>query len=295
MEDQINTKEEILNLRKEINALKNHNKELNQRINEQSLEIKNLKTEYNKDINKMKKEIENNQKKYESKIEELISEINTIKENMKNPNNIIDNAPPLSNSCLTPMCSNNEKFDKIQPTETDKETEKGEYITSVSFYISNSIDLCVAQLNYYGYEEVEGDVRRGAGDNYCVLGCKYEKNKPFITNILGSVSDKEEPVIIYENGIKYTAVKDPLNNADIHRGSGGNFLCLYYTNDPKAGKPIKHLKNVSTNEILCLPNIIKYCMRKTKYNKPFEPLDCNRGRGNLLRKTPQNYIFIERD
>ena len=34
---------------------------------------------------------------------------------------------------------------------------------------------------------------------YIILGCKYKKNKPFITNIIGSISDKEEPFIIYKN------------------------------------------------------------------------------------------------
>ena len=294
MEDQINLSEEILNLRKELNELKNENKGLHQKINNQSLEIQNLKAEYNKDINTIKKEMENNQKKYESKIEELISEINSLKENMKNANNAIDNAPPLSNCFLTPFSSNDDKsYEKIETTKGEMET--GEYITSISFFLSNSIDLCIAQLNYYGFKEVEGDLRKGAGDLFCVLGCKYEKNQQFITNIIGSVSDNEEPVIIYENGIKYIAVKDPLNNSDIHKGSGGNFLCLYITNDPKAGKPIKNLKLVSTKEILNSPNIVKYCMRPTKYNKPFEPLDCNRGRNTILKTTPQNYIFIERD
>ena len=288
MEDQINIREEILNLRKELNELKNENKGLNQKINEQSLEIQNLKTEYNK----INKEMESNQKIYKSKMEELISEINLLKENMKITNNVIDNAPPLSNFVLKPLSSKNDKnLENIQTTET----ETGEYITSVSFFLSNSIDLSIAQLKYYGFEEVEGDIRKGAGDLFCVLGCKYEKDQPFITNIIGSVNDKEEPVIIYEKGIKYYAVKDPLNNSDIHKGSGGNFLCLYYTNDPRAGKPIKSLKIVSTQEILNLPNIVKYCMRNTKYNKPFEPLDCNRGRSTKFKKTPQNYIFIERD
>jgi len=285
MEDQINIREEILNLRKELNELKNENKGLHQRINEQSLEIQNLKKEYNKDINNIKKE-------YKSKIEEMISEINSLKENIKIDKNVMDNAPPLSNF-VTPFSSSNDKdIDNIQTTEG--ETETGEYITSISFFLSNSIDLSVAQLNYYGFKEVEGDIRKGAGDLFCVLGCKYEKNQPFITNIIGSVSDDEEPAIIYENGIKYFAVKDPLNNSDIHKGSGGNFLCLYYTNDPKAGKPIKNIKIVSTKDILNFPNIAKYCIRKTKYNKPFEPLDCNRGRDTRTRKTPQNYIFIER-
>ena len=52
---------------------------------------------------------------------------------------------------------------------------------------------------------------------------------------------------------------------------------------------------MSTKEILKDPNIIKYCIRETKYNKPFEPLDCNRGRDSIIRQTPLNYIFIERD
>ena len=36
-------------------------------------------------------------------------------------------------------------------------------------------------------------------------------------------------------------------------------------------------------------------MRNTKFNKTFESLACNRGRDNIIRNTPQNYIFIERD
>ena len=37
-------------------------------------------------------------------------------------------------------------------------------------------------------------------------------------------------------------------------------------------------------------------MKNTKYNKAFEPLDCNRGRKTILKKkTFQNCIFIERD
>ena len=274
MEDQINIREEIINLRKELNELKRENKTLHQKINEQSLEIQNMKTEY------------------KCEIDEMNSEINSLKENMKNNNNFMDNAPPLSNYNLTPFSKHVKNLDNIKTT---KGEDKGEYITSISFFISNSIDLSVAQLNYYGFKEIEGDIRKGAGDLFCVLGCKYEIDHPYITNIIGSVSDNEEPVIIYEKGIKYTAVKDPLNNSDIHKGSGGNYLYLYYTNDPKAGKPIKNIKTVSTQEFLNLPNIVKYSTRHTKYNKPFEPLDCNRGRGNIFKKSIQNYIFIERE
>ena len=45
MEDEKNNREEISNQKKELNELKTENKNLNQKINEQSLEIKNLKTE----------------------------------------------------------------------------------------------------------------------------------------------------------------------------------------------------------------------------------------------------------
>ena len=100
-------------------------------------------------------------------------------------------------------------------------------------------------LEYYN---IEGDIRKGVADLYCILGCKYEKNKPFITNIIGSVSDKEEPFIIYENEIEYNAIKDPLNNCNIHKGSGGNFLYLYFTVDKRAGKPIKNIKTLTTKK-----------------------------------------------
>ena len=280
MDDEIDVKGEITNLRKEINDVKNENNELRKVINDQSLEIQKLKEDYNKDKNEMLKEIE--------KLKENINLINSNK----------DNAPPLCFPLSTPLSSKNSiNVNTEQITKTGGETvgEKGKYITSLCFYSSNSIDLCIAQLLYYGYEHIEGDIRKDAGGLFCILGCKYEKGQPYITNIVGSVSDREEPAVIFENGIKYIVVKDPLNNADIHKGSGGNYFCLYITKDPKAGKPIKGLKTLSTREFLKGDNIVKYCSRKTKYNKPFEPLDCNRGRDSIIRFTPQNYIFIERD
>ena len=272
MEDKINLREEILNIKKELNVLKTENNTLNKKIKDQSQEIQKLKEEYNTDKNKM------------------LSEIEALKQCLYSiKNNKIDNAAPLFYYFKTPISSKTCKIiDQIT------ESGKGEYITDISFYLGNSIDLCVAELIYYGYEQVEGDIRKKAGGLFCILGCKYEKNQPSVTNIIGSVSDKEEPAIIYENGIQYKAVKDPLKNSDIHKGSGGNVLFLYYTKDPKAGKPIKRLKNllnISTKVNVKNDNIVKYCTRSTKYNKPFEPLDCNRGRSF----TPCNYIFIERD
>ena len=296
MEEEINIREQILSLKKDLNELKKENKFLIQKINKQSLKIQNLRTEYNNDLSKIQKEMENNKRIYESQFEEMISEINSLKRNMKITNKVMDNSIPKRNSFMATLSSRKFKtIENIPKKEKEKEKEIGEYITSVSFFLSDSIDLSVEKLNYFGFKEIEGDIRNGAGDMFCVLGCKCEKNQPFITNIIGSVSDDKEPDVIYENGIKYTAIKDPLNNSDIHKGSNGNFLCLYYTNDPKAGKPIKNLRTESTNEILNYPNIVKYCMRNTSYNKPCEPLDCNRGRSSLFRKTPQNYIFIERD
>ena len=273
MEEQINFKEELLKLRKELDKYKNENEDLKKIIQGQSNEIKNLKEDFIQNKKELLDEILN--------LKEAINSINL------NLNKNIDNVPPLCTNFLTPMSS--------KTNNTLEKPEKGIYITSISFFISKAIDLSLSQLIYYGYEPVDGDIRKNAGGLFCILGCKYEKNKEFITNIIGSVSDKEEPVIIYENEIKYVAIKDPFNNSDIHNGSGGNFLTLYFTTDPKAGKPIKKLRNVSTKEILKDDNIVKYCSRKTKYNKPFEPLDCNRGRDNIIRNTPQNYIFIERD
>lgn len=244
--------EDKINVQEEILKL---TKEIN--------ELKAANNELKKIIKDQSLEIKNLKDDYNKDKNEMLSEIQTLKEKINN--------------------LNSEEIQKL---------EKGQYITSISFFISKSIDLSLAELLYYGYEPVEGDIRKDAGGLYCILGCKYEKNQEFITNIIGSVNDKEEPVIIYENEIRYNAIKDPLNNSDIHKGSGGNFLSLYFTKDPKAGKPIKRLKTLNTKEFLKDPNIVKYCSRKTKYNEPFEPLDCNRGRGKF---TSQNYIFIERD
>ena len=281
MEDEINEEEEIANLRGELNEFKNENKELRKKINNQSIEIQKLKDEHNKDKT------------------EILNEIEKIKENIINIMSNKDNAPPLCYPIppIPKPISSKSNIDDNQITATGEETikEKGKYITSLCFYLSNSIDLSIAQLLYYGYDNIEGDIRKDAGGLFCILGVKYEKDQPNITNIIGSVSDREEPAVIFENGIKYTVVKDPLNNADIHKGSGGNYFCLYITKDPKAGKPIKELKTLSTREFLTGDNIVKYCSRKTKYNKPFEPLDCNRGRDSIIRFTPQNYIFIVRD
>ncbi len=196
----------------------------------------------------------------------------------------------MSNSLLTSFSTNNEnKFENLKNLETIK------YITSISFFRSNSIELSMNELQYYNYEPIEGDIRRGDGGLCCLLGCKYEINQPSITNIIGSVSDKEEPVMINEDEIKYNVIKDPLNIADIHKGSGGNFLYLYFTTDTRAGKPIKFLKILTSNQSLNQPNFVKYSKRNTKYNQPLESLDCNRGRGNIFRKTPYIYIVIERD
>ena len=281
MEDKINNEEEIINLKKELNEVKNENKELRKIITDQSKEIQKLKNDYNKDKT------------------EMLNEIEKIKENINNIMSNKDNAPPICYqfSPIPKPLSSKSNINVDQITTTGEETikEKGKYITSLCFYSSDSVDLSVAQLLYYGFDYIEGDIRKNAGGLFCILGVKYEKDQLNITNIIGSVSDREEPAVIFENGIKYTVVKDPLNNADIHKGSGGNYFCLYITKDPKAGKPIKGLKTLSTKELLTGDNIVKYCSRKTKYNKPFEPLDCNRGRDSIIRFTPQNYIFIERD
>lgn len=263
--------EETLNLRKQLKELNNENRDLHKKINEQSLEIKDLKEEY------------------KSKIETIFLEINTLKENIQIRKNNYDNAPPLIIHKHPFPSKTVKSLDNIDST---KEKTDGKYITSISFFLNNYIDICIEKLNYYGYKEVEGDIRKGAGDLYCVIGCKYEKNQPYITNIIGSVSDDKQPISIYENGIKYIAVKDPFNNFDIHKGSGGNYLSLYYTIDPKAGKPIKNIKTLHTEEFLNSPNLVKYSNRNTEYNKPFQALDCNRGRGG---STPQNYLVIERD
>ena len=63
--------------------------------------------------------------------------------------------------------------------------------------------------------------------------------------------------MINEDEIKYNVIKDPLNIADIHKGSGGNFLYLYFTTDTRAGKPIKSLKILTSNQSLNQPKNVE--------------------------------------
>ena len=89
--------------------------------------------------------------------------------NSKITNTIMDNAPPLSNSLLHSFSLNNEnKFENTKNLETVK------YITSISFFRGSSVELNMKELQYNNFEPIEGDIRKGAGGLYYILGCKYE-------------------------------------------------------------------------------------------------------------------------
>ena len=110
-------------------------------------------------------------------------------------------------------------------------------ITDISFSIDSNVNGCYNTLKGNGYRLIQGNIRQGAGGKACALGIKrfYNTNKEPITNIIGTISESNQPQKIKENGIEYTLITD---NNNINKGSGGNYLFLYYTRDKRAGKPI---------------------------------------------------------
>ena len=159
-------------------------------------------------------------------------------------------------------------------------------ITDISFSINSNVNKCYSYLKGNGYRLIQGNIRQGAGGKYCALGIKrfFNTNKEAITNIIGTVSGSNQPQKIKEDGIEYTLITDNRNNGDIHKGSGGNYLHLYYTKDKRAGKPITDISVGSYDHAL---NCDKEVVKHSKNSERTGDLDINTGRGK-----PYNYIFI---
>ncbi len=173
-----------------------------------------------------------------------------------------------------------------------------DYITDISFSIDKSINGSYDTLSKMGYQPIQGNIRQGVSGKVCAIGIKrfFETNKEAITNIIGTVSGKNQPQKIKEDGIEYTLIIDNRKNGDIHRNSKGNYLNLYYTRDKRAGKPIRDISvgSYSHDFIGSINNSYrKYCdMRAVNHSKistSTGALDINIGRGG-----PYNYIIIFR-
>ena len=164
------------------------------------------------------------------------------------------------------------------------------YITDISFSIDSKNNGCYDTLKGNGYGLIQGDIRQGAGGKVCTLGVKrfFETNKEAITNIIGTVSGSNQPQKIKEDGIEYTLITDNRNNGDIHKGSGGNYLHLYYTKDKRAGKNITDISVGSFNHAF-RQDFDMEVVNHSKNSKGYGALDLNSGRGG-----PYNYIFIFR-
>ena len=164
------------------------------------------------------------------------------------------------------------------------------YITDISFSIDSNVNTCYNTLKGNGYRLIQGDIRQGAGGKVCTLGVKrfFETNKEAITNIIGTVSGSNQPQKIKEDGIEYTLITDNRNNGDIHKGSGGNYLHLYYTKDKRAGKNITDISVGSFNHAF-RQDFDMEVVNHSKNSKGYGALDLNSGRGG-----PYNYIFIFR-
>lgn len=162
-------------------------------------------------------------------------------EGSQNNNNENNNGENNNNN--NQMDSNNtnnteEANDSLPPT------NNSDYITEITFAIGKNIEECRNKLESKQYTIINDDIRRGGKKKYVLLGYKKNNNEQPITNIIGLYSEVKLINGTLEcNSCKYTQIIDSDNKeGDIHRGSGGNFLYLYYTRDKKAGLPLRALK-----------------------------------------------------
>ena len=161
-------------------------------------------------------------------------------------------------------------------------------ITEISFEIGNDLNSCYKKLSERGFDIVEGDIRKGAGGKYCALGIKRGTSNYPIRDIIGFLTNNKEGFSIIENGHEYKMIKDGNNNGDIHKGSKGEDLYLYYSIDQTIGTPIKEIVFTS------FPNRKASKMEVAQnYSGSLRngDLDINARRG---KKTPFNYIIIIR-
>ena len=139
-------------------------------------------------------------------------------------------------------------------------------IIDVSFSIGETIKDCYSNLSKRAFTYVEGDIQMKGGNKFVAMGYKRGVDKSPITDIIGVIQDKNTGEnIIYEDGIEYTIITDDNKNRDIHRGSGGNYLCFYYTRDELKGSPIKEIifatypQKISSNiEVVQNSSLSKY-------------------------------------
>ena len=161
-------------------------------------------------------------------------------------------------------------------------------IIDISFSIGDKLEDCYSNLQARGFSYVEGDIQIKGGSKYVALGYKRGKEKAPITDIIGIIEEKKvDYETIYENGIEYKSITDGKNNRDIHKGSGGNFLGLYYTRDEIKGSPIKELIFAS------------YTQKLTSKIEVVQNAETNKSKGNLnlndgRNKNIFNYIIIIR-
>ena len=159
-------------------------------------------------------------------------------------------------------------------------------ITEVTFEIGDDIQSCYSRLQSRGFKVIDGDIRQGWGGKFAALGYRRTPNKYPITNIIGFLSKDKPQQTIYEYGYPYMMIQDGNGNGDIHKGSKGDFLQLYYTCDPNVGMPIKELIFQSFKQE---KNDMRECVQNYSGSLKKGDLDINAKRGGSF-----NYIFISR-
>ena len=188
------------------------------------------------------------------------------------------------------------KNDEMKYKTSDLESKNP--ITKIAFSLGISLDICHMELRNNKYTIINGDIRKSCGGKYGAIGIKkYRdfKDKPPITNIIGTISNKQQPDTIQENGCTYHLIKDFNNNGNIHFEECGCYCYLYYTTDNKYS-PIKDIEFISYDKEA--KNFIEMA-QNSSLSESSGNLDIARMRGFKFNKgnwqpARYNYIIIYR-
>ena len=172
-------------------------------------------------------------------------------------------------------------------------------ITEITFSLGKTLDDCYNGLKRNNYQVIDGDIRESCGGKYGALGVKKYKDyqRDPITNIIGTISEENQPDSFTQDGCTYYKVRDIDGYGDIHRDEGGVYCFLYYTRDSCNKNPIKDLvfatyKTARTNSQEVAQNSYKSIR---SYDLDLAAMRGYKFMGSKnMRKAKYNYIYIYR-
>lgn len=117
-----------------------------------------------------------------------------------------------------------------------REGDNSRYVSKMTIEYGSDKNQVKAKLIEAGYSVVNKDMNQSAAGPHIYIGCKYSENaNEAITNLL-TLHNKNHYAaysVTDEAHIYYI-----VSEVDLNKGAGGDYIYLYYTRDPRAGKPL---------------------------------------------------------